>query len=86
MAKLKPLSVGLTLGSMLAVLYTIRTIILLLFPNFVVNLANKIMYNMISIKAPVITAESFVIGIIALFIGGFVLGSVFGLVYNKIVR
>lgn len=84
MPKLKPLSIGLTLGGMLAILYTIRTIILLLFPNFVVNLANKIMYKMISIKAPVITIDAFVIGVIALFIGGFVLGFVFSLVYNRV--
>ena len=84
MAKLKPSSIGLTLGVMLAVLYTLRTIALLLFPNFIVNVANKIVYNMISIKVPVITIDAFVIGIIALFIGGFVLGYVFSLVYNKV--
>jgi len=84
MPKLKPLSVGLTLGIMLAVLYTIRTIALLLFPNFIVNLANKIMYKMITINLPVITVESYVIGVVALFIGGFVLGALFGVVYNKV--
>ena len=84
MPKLKPSSIGLTLGVMLAVLYTLRTIALLLFPNFIVNVANKIVYNMISIKVPVITIDAFVIGIIALFIGGFVLGYVFSLVYNKV--
>ena len=84
MAKLKPSSIGLTLGVMLAVLYTLRTIVLMLFPDFVVNVANKIVYNMIFIKVPVITVEAFVIGIIALFIGGFVLGYVFSLVYNKV--
>ena len=84
MAKLKPSSIGLTLGIMLAVLYTLRTIALLLFPNFIVNVANKIVYNMIFIKVPVITIDAFVIGIIALFIGGFVLGYVFSLVYNKV--
>ena len=84
MPKLKPSSIGLTLGVMLAVLYTLRTIALLLFPNFIVNVANKIVYNMIFIKVPVITIDAFVIGIIALFIGGFVLGYVFSLVYNKV--
>lgn len=86
MAKLKPSSVGLSLGTMLAVLYTIRTIALLLFPDFIVNVANKIVYKMVAINPPVITIDSFVIGIIALFIGGFVLGAVFSLVYNKVAK
>lgn len=86
MPKLKPTKIGLALGAMLAILYTIRTIALLLFPNFIVGLANKIMYNMISIKLPVITIDAFVIGVVALFIGGFVLGFLFSLVYNKIVK
>ena len=84
MAKLKPSSIGLTLGLMLAVLYTIRTIALLLFPNFIVNAANKIMYSMISIRMPVITIDAFVTGVIVLFIAGFIFGSVFSLVYNKV--
>ena len=86
MAKLKPSSVGLALGIMLAVLYTLRTIALLLFPDFLVNVANKVMYNMVLINAPVITAYAFVIGIIALFVGGLVLGAVFSLVYNRVVK
>ena len=84
--KLKPTKIGLTLGIMLAILYTIRTIILLLFPNFVVDLANKIMYNMISVKAPVITIDAFVIGVVVLFVAGFILGTVFSLVYNRGVK
>ena len=86
MPKLKPLSIGLSLGLMLAVLYTLRTIILLLFPDFVVSWANKVMYNMISIRMPVITIDAFVIGVIVLFIAGFVLGTLFSLVYNKVVK
>ena len=86
MSKLKPSSIGLTLGVMLAILYTIRTIALLLFPNFIVNVANKIMYKMISINLPVITIDSYVIGVVALFVGGLVLGIVFGLVYNKVAK
>ena len=86
MTKLKPSSVGLTLGIMLAILYALRTIVLLLFPDFVVSWANKIVYNMISIRMPVITADSFVIGIVVLFIAGFVLGAAFSLVYNKVVK
>lgn len=86
MANLKPSSVGLALGTMLAALYTIRTIALLLFPDFIVNVANKIVYKMIVINPPVITIDSFAIGIIALFIGGFVLGTVFSLFYNKVAK
>lgn len=84
MTKLKPSSVGLALGIMLAVLYTIRTIALLLFPDFLVNVANKIMYKMIAINLPVVTIDSYFIGVVALFIGGFVLGALFGAVYNKV--
>ncbi|MBS3105975.1 hypothetical protein J4234_07010 [Candidatus Woesearchaeota archaeon] len=86
MAKLKGTKIGLALGAMLAILYTLRTIVLLLFPDFVVNWTNKIMYNMISIKTPVITMDAFVTGIIVLFIAGFIWGVVFSAVYNKIVK
>ena len=86
MAKLKPLSIGLTLGVFLAVIYTIRTIIMWFFPDFVVNLAKKITYNMISIQPAVITIDAFVIGVIALFIGGFVAGIVFAWVYNWVAK
>ena len=86
MAKLKGTKIGLTLGLMLAVLYTLRTIVLLLFPDFVVSWANKIMYSMISIKMPVITIDAFVTGIIVLFVAGFIWGVVFSLVYNKVNR
>ena len=86
MPKLKPAKIGLTLGLMLVILYTLRTIILLLFPDFVVNFANKIMYNMISIGMPVITIDAFVTGIIVLFIAGFIWGVVFAFVYNKVVK
>ena len=84
MAKLKPAKIGLTLGLMLAVLYTIRTIILLLFPDFVVNWANKITYSMISIRMPVITIDAFIIGVVVLFFAGLVWGTVFSFVYNKV--
>ncbi|MBI2650126.1 hypothetical protein HYX04_02310 [Candidatus Woesearchaeota archaeon] len=86
MAKLKGTKIGLTLGIMLAVLYTLRTIVLLLFPDFVVNWANKIMFNMISIKAPAITIDAFVTGVVVLFIAGFIWGIVFSAVYNKVVK
>ena len=86
MTKLKPTSIGLTFGVMLAILYTIRTVVLLLFPDFVVNLANKIVYNMISIRIPIISMDAFVIGVIALFIGGFVLGAFFALINNWVAR
>ena len=86
MPKLKPLTIGLTLGVFLAFIYTIRTIIIWLFPNFIVNLAKKITYNMISIQPAVITIDAFVIGVVVLLVGGLVWGIVFALVYNWIVR
>ena len=86
MAKLKPLAIGLTIGAMLAVLATLKTIFLLLFPDFVVNFANKIMYKMITINPPIITIDSFFIVIFTLFFAGLVLGIVFSLVYNKVVK
>lgn len=86
MAKLKTLSIGLALGIFLAVIYAIRTIIIWLFPDFVVNLAKKITYNMISIQTAVITIDSFVIGIVVLFAAGLICGIVFALVYNWIAK
>ena len=86
MPKLNPQKIGLALGVMLAIIYTLRTIVLLLFPNFVVSWANKIMYNMVVIKEPVITVDAFAVGIAVLFIAGFVWGIVFSLVYNKVVK
>ena len=86
MAKLKPIKIGLTLGLMLAVLSTLKTIFLLLFPNFIVKISNKIVYGMITINPPVITIDSFVIIIVTLFFGGFVWGIVFSLIYNKFVK
>mgnify|MGYP001587394109 FL=1 len=86
MAKLKPLSIGLTLGVFLAVIYTLRTIIVWLFPNFVVNLAKKITYNMISIQPAIITVDAFVIGLVVLFVGGLVWGIVFAWVYNWVAK
>ncbi|MEK6983678.1 MAG: DUF5676 family membrane protein [Nanoarchaeota archaeon] len=84
MPKLKPLSIGLTLGIFLAILYAIRTIIIWLFPNFVVNLAKKVTYNMVSVQPAVITADAFMIGIIVLFVAGFVWGIAFALINNWI--
>ena len=86
MPKLKPLSIGLTLGIFLVAIYTIRTIIIWLFPDFVVNLAKKVTYNMISIQPAVITVDAFVIGVVVLFVGGLVWGIVFAFVYNWIAR
>lgn len=86
MAKLKPLLIGLTLGIFLAICYALRTIIILLFPNFVVNLAKKITYSMISIQLPSITIGSFIIGIVVLFVSGFIAGIIFAWVYNWIAK
>ena len=86
MPKLKPLSVGLTIGTMLAVLATLKTIFLLLFPNFIVNFSNKIVYRMITINPPVITIDSFSIVILTLFFAGFVLGTIFSFAYNWIAK
>ena len=86
MPKLKPLSIGLTLGIFLAVIYTIRTIIIWLFPNFVVNLAKKVTYNMIFIQPAAITLDAFVIGVVVLFVAGLIWGIVFGIVYNWVAR
>jgi len=86
MAKLKGTKIGLIFGAFLAVIYTIRTIILWIFPDFVVNLARKITYNMIPIQPAVITTDAFAIGVIVLFVGGLVWGIVFAWVYNWIAK
>lgn len=86
MAKLKPLLVGLSLGIFLALIYTIRTVIIQLFPNFVLTIAKKISYSMIFIQPAIITFDAFVIGVVVLFIGGLVWGIVFSLIYNWVAK
>ena len=82
MAKIKPLSIGLTLGVFLAVIYAVRTIVIWLFPNFVVNLARKVTNNMLLIQIPVITSDALVIGIATFFIVGLIWGAIFAWIYN----
>jgi len=82
MAKLKPLSIGLTLGAFFTIIYTLYTIAIWLFPNFVVNLVKKVTYNMAAMHPAVITIDAFAIGLIDLFVEGFILGIVFAWVYN----
>ena len=84
MAKLKPLSVGLSLGIFLPVVYTLRTLVFWLFPNFIVSLAQKLPYDMTFVQPATITPGAFVIGIVVLFIAGFVWGAIFAFVYNWI--
>lgn len=84
MAKLKPLSVGLSLGIFLALIYTIRTVLIWMFPNFVLTLAKKISYSMIFIQPAIITFDAYLTGVIALFVVGLVAGVVFSLVYNLV--
>ena len=84
--KLKPTSIGLTLGILLVILTTLKTIIIYLFPDLIVKYSNKITYGMISIRPPVITSDAFVIVIAAVFFGGLVLGIAFSWVYNWVVR
>jgi len=86
MAKLKPLSVGLSLGIFLPTVYALRTIIFWLFPNLIVSLAQKLPYDMGSIQPGTIIPSSFVIGVFVLFIVGFVGGIIFALVYNRIAK
>lgn len=80
--KLSSTSIGLALGVFLAILYTLHTIVIWLFPNFVVNLAKKVTNNMISIQPPILTVDTFVIGIVVLFVAGLVWGTIFAWVYN----
>ncbi|MBI2656223.1 hypothetical protein HYX03_00605 [Candidatus Woesearchaeota archaeon] len=86
MAKLKPSSVGLALGLLLAVIQILRSIVAWLFPNFVAYIIKNLTFNAISIQPPIVTAASFIIGLIALFAGGFVLGTIFGMIYNWAVK
>lgn len=86
MAKLKPTSVGLALGLMLAIVYTVRAVVLLLFPNFAVNVAKKVVSNMIPIQPPVITADSYVIGVVTVFIAGLIWGIIFSWAHNWVAK
>lgn len=82
MAELKPLSVGLSLGMFLPIAYTLRTIVFWLFPNFIVNLAQKLPYDMAFVQPSTITLGAFVIGLVILFVAGFIWGVIFAFIYN----
>ena len=84
MAKLKPLSVGLSLGITLVVIYTLRTLVYWLFPGFVVTIAQKLPYDIASLQPAAILPSAYAAGIIVLFIAGMVWGTVFSLIYNWI--
>jgi len=82
MTKLKPLLVGLSLGISFSIVYTLRTAIFWMFPNFIVSLSQKLPYDMAFIQPGKIIATAFLAGIAALFVAGMVFGIIFALVYN----
>lgn len=86
MPKLKPLSVGLSLGITLAVIYTLRTLVYWLFPGFVVTIAQKLPYDIASLQPAAILPSAYVAGIIVLFIAGLIWGIAFSLIYNWVAK
>lgn len=86
MPKLKPLQVGLSLGTTLAVIYTLRTLVYWMFPGFVVTIAQKLPADIASMQPSAILPSAYAAGIILLFIAGLIWGVVFSLVYNWIVK
>ena len=84
MPKLKPLSVGLSLGLTLAVIYTLRTLVFWLFPGFVVSVAQRLPYDIASMQPAAILPSAYTAGIILLFIAGLIWGIIFSFIYNWI--
>jgi len=84
MKKLKPLSVGLSLGIFLPIVYTLRTIIFWMFPNFVIELMQRLPYDMAFMQPGTIIPSAFVTGVVVLFAAGFVWGIVFAYIFNWI--
>ena len=82
MAKLKPLSVGLSLGIFLPIVYALRTIIFWIFPNLIVSLSQKLPYDMAFIQPGTIIVNAFLIGMVVLFVVGLIFGIIFAFVYN----
>lgn len=86
MPKLKPLSVGLSLGLTLAIIYTLRTLVFWLFPGFVVTIAQKLPADIASLQPSIVLPSAYVAGIILLFIAGFIWGIVFSSIYNWVTK
>ncbi len=76
------ISLGFSVGIFLVVIHALRTIAVWLFPNVVASVLKKLTYNAIYIQPPVLSVDSFLIGLVALFAAGFVCGFVFAIVYK----
>ncbi len=84
--ELKPGKTGIALGLVFAIISLICAILVYIFPNGMINLANNIAHG---IDFSQIAKTSFSVGrviisLIEAFIIGFVGGWLFGLIYNKI--
>ncbi|MBI2135848.1 hypothetical protein HYU06_02140 [Candidatus Woesearchaeota archaeon] len=86
MSRLNPNRVGLSLGISGAAISAICGILVLLFPNAMVNLANYIFHGLdvTKIASKVITLRNFVFGIIAVFVWAYLTGYIFVIAYNKL--
>jgi len=79
---------GITLAFTLVILNLICLILLLLMPNFTLSLFGSFMHGIDLTKiaiTPVIDLNT-LIGIVVTFVGGYILGITFALIYNKLNR
>ena len=84
--ELRPGKIGIALGLVFAIMSLICAILVYIFPNGMISLANNIAHG---IDFSQIAKTSFswgrvIVGIIETFIIGFIGGWLFGLIYNKI--
>ena len=79
---------GITLAFTLVILNLVCLILLLLMPTFTLSLFGSFMHGIDLTKiaiTPVIDLNT-LIGIVVTFIGGYILGIIFALIYNKLNR
>ncbi len=82
--KLNPKRVGLTLGLVFVIISLVCAILIAISPGLVFNLASGIFHSIdLSQIAIPMTLSSVIVGVIELFVIGFVGGWLFAVVYNK---
>ena len=88
MGELKPGKIGIALGLVFAIVSLICAILVYVFPNAMLSLANNIFHgiDITQIAQTSLSWGSVVVGIVEVFVIGFVGGWLFGVVYNWVNR
>ena len=84
--ELRPLKVGFALGIVFAIISLICAILFAIAPEFIMSLANNLFHglDLTEISKGSISWSGVIIGIIEVFIIGFVGGWLFAVIYNKL--